>query len=384
MRKTIVITVLALLLVATLALSTPVLAADPTVTFDADTDIELSGFSPTMTLVIQANSRVDTITINTTSIEFSVPVGYTFRIRSNNRYTMSLSPSNTYAQFTCADSYSEYSVAGVADTTFTITPTATVCTTSSGGTAPASSSSAGSTTGTAETPATTETTETTTTTETPTVAEETISTTAGVPATDRAGNITLEQMTADAGIVASGDVNQVISEMGVSRDAAAEATYSGTIVAKVVADSGITAQVRNTITNFVTYGTKATKHLGAGERAGVVNSFRAALGRLPDSSADWNDVIKIANGRWPSQTSANTETAATNSFKKIYLREPDRSNAHDDAAVTVMAYGLRPFNRNLNSEKAGIKIFKGIYGYNPSSATDWDAVRAIAYSGATR
>ena len=213
---------------------------------------------------------------------------------------------------------------------------------------------------------------------------ETVSKDAGAPAVDSSGKATLEQMTMDANTVASGDVNQIISEMGVVRNLSEELNYDETIVAKIVAGTGVTAEVRNTINNFVTYGTKATKILGAGERAGVVNSFLAAFGRLPTSVFDWNDVIKIANGRWPSQLSEEAENAASATFKKIYLRDPDRSNAHDDAAVTVMAYGLRPANRNLDSEKAAIKIFKNIFGYNPSSATDWDATRAIAYSGATR
>ena len=39
------------------------------------------------------------------------------------------------------------------------------------------------------------------------------------------------------------------------------------------------------------------------------------------------------------------------------------------AAVVVMAYGLRPANRNFDSEKAAIQIFKNIYGYNPEKAT---------------
>ena len=59
-------------------------------------------------------------------------------------------------------------------------------------------------------------------------------------------------------------------------------------------------------------------------------------------------------------------------------------NPNDNAAVTVIAYGLRPDSRNLNSEKAGIKSFKHIYVYNPESAIDWDVVRAIAYSGSVR
>jgi len=50
----------------------------------------------------------------------------------------------------------------------------------------------------------------------------------------------------------------------------------------------------------------------------------------------------------------------------------------------IMAYGLRPEPRNTQSESKAIGFFKGIFGYDPQSALDWDVVRAIAYSGATR
>ena len=59
-------------------------------------------------------------------------------------------------------------------------------------------------------------------------------------------------------------------------------------------------------------------------------------------------------------------------------------NPNDNAAVTVMAYGLRPVDRNIDSEKHAIIIFKNIFKHNPVSAADWDAARAIAYSGAAR
>jgi len=209
-------------------------------------------------------------------------------------------------------------------------------------------------------------------------------TTAGVPATDSKGDITLAQITADAEVIALGDINQVVAEMGVRRNLAAEINYNETIVEKIVVGSGITAEVRNIITNFVSYGTKSTKILGAGERAGVVNSFQAAFGKLPTTVEDWNDVMKIANGRWPNQRNKQTETNATQAFRKVYLREPDKTDPYDDAAVTIIAYGLRPADRNLDSEKTAIKFFKAIYGYNPFTATAWDIIRAIAYSGATR
>jgi hypothetical protein len=134
----------------------------------------------------------------------------------------------------------------------------------------------------------------------------------------------------------------------------------------------------------VAYGTKGTLVLGAGERAGVVSSYKKAFGKLPQTEAQWKDALAIASGRWPGETSATAESKAKTEFKKVYNKNADMKNANDNAAVTVMAYGLRPSDRNLNSEKAGIKIFKAIYGHNPVSALAWDIVRAIAYSGAKR
>ena len=138
------------------------------------------------------------------------------------------------------------------------------------------------------------------------------------------------------------------------------------------------------LTNFITNGTPSTLILGSGERSGVVNSFTSAFGRAPQSETDWSDVIKIANGRWPSQRNEETEINAAAAFKKIYKRNADRNNPHDDAAVTIISYGLRPANRNLNSERAAIKSFMAVYGHAPKSAMAWDIVRAIAYSGARR
>ena len=60
------------------------------------------------------------------------------------------------------------------------------------------------------------------------------------------------------------------------------------------------------------------------------------------------------------------------------------NNANDNAAVTVMTYGLRPQNRRMDTEKAAILIFKAIFAGVPGNSEEWDMVRAIAYSGATR
>jgi len=195
----------------------------------------------------------------------------------------------------------------------------------------------------------------------------------------------INQIVSEAGDIVGGDVNKILTAVNAVRDLILEANITSQYTAMLTGGiSGLTAEQTNAITNFVAYGTDTTLILGAGERAGVVNSYKAAFGKLPTTADEWSDALKIANGRWPTERNEAAEASATAAFKKIYLREPDRTNPNDDAAVTIMSYGLRPNQRNLDSEKAGILSFKAIYGHNPSSATDWDAVRAIAYSGAIR
>jgi cysteine-rich repeat protein len=136
--------------------------------------------------------------------------------------------------------------------------------------------------------------------------------------------------------------------------------------------------------HFIFYGTQTTKSLGAGERGGALASYISAFRKIPTTVEEWQDVIKIANGRWPMEKNEDAEKTAKAKFKKIYLRDPLMNNPTDNAAVMVIAYGLRPANRNFNSEKAAINSFKYIFKKAPADASDWDMVRAIAYSGAKR
>lgn len=144
------------------------------------------------------------------------------------------------------------------------------------------------------------------------------------------------------------------------------------------------ATARTAIENFVACGTVSTHHLGAGERLGIVNSYRAAFGRTPSTGDHWEDIVKIGNGRFTAEVSTSAEANATATFKEIYLRDANMGMESDRNAVYIMAYGLRPLPRDLNSEVTAIVTFRAVYGDSPSSATDWDAVRATAYSGATR
>ncbi len=153
------------------------------------------------------------------------------------------------------------------------------------------------------------------------------------------------------------------------------------IIVKAV---GASDRVKNALATFINTGTNSTWVLGAGERAGVVDSYRSVFGHLPEEREDWMDVIKIANGRWPTQRNATAEVKAKEVFRKIYLRSANMNQANDNAAITIITYGLRPSKRNTNSEKVAIKTFEHIYKRSPKEALDWDVVRAIAYSGAKR
>ncbi|MCU0680530.1 MAG: Kazal-type serine protease inhibitor [Planctomycetes bacterium] len=151
--------------------------------------------------------------------------------------------------------------------------------------------------------------------------------------------------------------------------------------------SKMTESTQTAIKNFITYGVdENTSKLGQGERAAVLNSYKSAFGKLPENENEIRDTIKIANGRWPEQRSEVAENEAKQRFIKIYGREANLDNANDEAAIVVMAYGLRQKaeNRNLNSEKRAIQIYKWIYGETPQTTEDWNAMQAIAYSGAKK
>jgi hypothetical protein len=152
----------------------------------------------------------------------------------------------------------------------------------------------------------------------------------------------------------------------------------------LIADKELSDEELMSIAYFIQVGTKTTIRLGAGERAGVINSFLSAYGHLPQTLIDWQDVIKIANGRWPAVLNPEAAAKAQEKFQEIYARTADMNNPNDNAAVSIIAYGLRSANRNMESEKNAINIFTDIFGFDPVSALDWDMVRAIAYSGAIK
>jgi len=202
------------------------------------------------------------------------------------------------------------------------------------------------------------------------------------------GNNQITQINSKAKLLFEEKIDSLLTEINISRNTIKEQQNEIKYLKSLKQDiNNISQKVESINNQFITYGVdENTKKLGEGERAAVIYSYKAAFNKLPESEEELSDAIKIANGRFPSILSSKAEQKAKEQFTKIYKRLPDMNGVRDAAAVKIMAYGLRQKaeNRNLNSEKAGIKIFKGIFGYTPKTTEEWNMMQAITYSGASQ
>jgi hypothetical protein len=195
-----------------------------------------------------------------------------------------------------------------------------------------------------------------------------------------------QQIMSDAStIVKSGDDANII--LNHSKKAKDEKLLKETFekyTKKIIAGSAMEQNKINALNYFIAYGTKSSAYLGAGERAGVLNSYKYAFGQAPADEGAWTDCLAIANGRWPTKSNQLAIKRAETEFKKIYKRPAVINNKNDNSAITILAYGLRNLKRNTNSESFAIKTFRNIYKTTPLNPFQWDIVRAVAYSGAKR
>jgi len=176
------------------------------------------------------------------------------------------------------------------------------------------------------------------------------------------------------------DVRTILGHLGVNRNEAMEEKYNKELTPRVV-PADISPEHLAAIQNFVNYGTKSNVRLGQGERAGAVNSFRAIYKRIPANECDWQNVIKIADTKMPYDLNAGREEEVLKTFKEIYGYDYDSNNLLERIAHKVMSYGVRPQIRDLDAEYTAAKVFYRIYGKFPTTASEWDANRALAYSG---
>jgi hypothetical protein len=208
------------------------------------------------------------------------------------------------------------------------------------------------------------------------------------PLTEKPADEELEAIGDKAALLQENKLDAILAELNELRSLVREQQNEIRYLRELVGGlNELTDEMRQAINSFITYGVdENTKRLGEGERAAVMYSYREAYGNLPSTETELEDAIKIANGRYPSRTSQEAEKKAKEEFRKVYKRIPDMEETEDRAAITVMAYGLRQkaHNRNLESEKKGIKIFRDLYSHAPESTEDWNIVQAITYSGASR
>lgn len=198
-----------------------------------------------------------------------------------------------------------------------------------------------------------------------------------------------EEMFKKAQMLQEQKFDAILAELNELRSTVREQEAELKHLRKLASDiQNLTAAAKEALTKFVAYGVDAnTKGLGAGERAAVARSYKQAYGKLPESEQDLSDMIRIANGRFPSKRSAGAENNAKAAFRQIYKRVPNlMTNQNDVAAIMVMAYGLRQpaVNRNLSSEQYGLQTFRRIYRRMPQGPEEWNIMQAITYSGATR
>lgn len=198
----------------------------------------------------------------------------------------------------------------------------------------------------------------------------------------------ISQINASANLLSGNKIGEILSVLKQVRNTIEEQKTETKYLDKLMSNKKIVSeQVKSAINNFITYGVDTnTQKLGAGERAAVISSYKEAFNKLPETETELADAIKIANGRFPSVINAEAEKYAKEQFVKIYRRSPDLNNNKDNAAIKIIAYGLKQKaeNRNLNSESIGIKTFKNIFGKVPQTTQDWNIMQAITYSGATR
>jgi hypothetical protein len=177
------------------------------------------------------------------------------------------------------------------------------------------------------------------------------------------------------------DVYKILNAVKKARDRKLENEMNGKYSKHLVKGVNGLNEYEGAIINFITYGTPSTLRMPAKERSGALDSYKRAFKKLPISADEWTDLVLICNGSQPLKASPNAEAAAKLDYRKVYGLEANLSDKKDRAAVLIMAYGVRPVKQDLNKERKAILKFEKAFGFKPTLNSQWDIVRAIAYSG---
>ncbi len=198
----------------------------------------------------------------------------------------------------------------------------------------------------------------------------------------------VKKIQATAALLVQNNIDALLAQIGESRSQVEERFTAMTYLKNIADDlKELSQNIQEAIIAFVAYGVdKNSKALGQGERAAVVYSYKDAYQKLPQTDREFSDMIKIINGRFPSERNSAQEKQARAEFKRIYKRIGNTENINDNAALMIMTYGLQQMaeDRNLSSERVGMKTFVSVYKTLPAAISEWNIMRAITYSGAQR
>jgi hypothetical protein len=138
------------------------------------------------------------------------------------------------------------------------------------------------------------------------------------------------------------------------------------------------------IKDYINHGADANStKFSKKERQDILASFVSVFGHEPADENEWQDLMRINNGYWPSKTSRTAEEKAKEDFKKIFKRAPNLNVNNDKHTVKILAYDIhqRPEQRSLGKERKAIVKFKKIFKHLPASSADWKFIHALAYGG---
>ena len=130
---------------------------------------------------------------------------------------------------------------------------------------------------------------------------------------------------------------------------------------------------------FMAYGNIVTSELALRTRAGLVEDFYNVYNYLPEIGEDWNNLMNIYYGIPPVVINEREDFAA-GEFTRIYERIINFAIPEEKRFVDMVAYFLRPTERNLEYEKNALVRYTQVYNSLPGSGQAWSILRAIAYS----
>jgi len=131
--------------------------------------------------------------------------------------------------------------------------------------------------------------------------------------------------------------------------------------------------------HFIAYGNEQTKDLAIRFRSGLLEDFYVVYSRLPIAEIDWLKLTQMYRGVVP-EVSIMQEELAAQEFKTIYNRLVNLLIPQEKKFIDMVAYHLRPQERNIEQEKTALQKFVHAYNRLPDSSNTWSILRAIAYS----